>query len=223
MTSKQSDGFTLIEILLVVGLVGIISSAALAPLYATVRSLEEAQARWGRRHNANEAADAMFRDLRMVIANPSFESVRIQHEEGLESDSDDRLLMWSMSPRYEGKSAGVVVYRVLPEDSFSDEAPGLYRWVICGQPSLHAQSGDVYGTASSDVPEPMDIDPEDLEAKDGELLLTEARGLRFYFPHGDGWEREDYKGGIPEILRAEIVLEDGRSVTRTERFVNAAE
>lgn len=223
MTAKQSDGFTLIEILLVVGLVGIISSAALAPLYVTIRSLEEAQARWGRRNNANEAADAMFRDLRMVIANPSFESVRIQHEESLESDDDDRLLMWSMSPRYEGKSAGVVVYRVLPEDSFRDEAPGLYRWVICGQPSLHPQSGDVYGTTSSDVPEPMDIDPEDLEAKDGELLLTEARGLRFYFPHGDEWEREDYKGGIPEILRAEIVLEDGRSVTRTERFVNAAE
>ena len=197
----------MIEILLVVGLVGIISSAALAPLYLTVRSLEEAQARWGRRHNANEAADAMFRDLRMVIANPSFESVRIQHEEGLESDSDDRLLMWSMSPRYEGKSAGVVVYRVLPEDSFRDEAPGLYRWVICGQPSLHAQHGETYGPGSADVPEPMDIDPEDLEAKDGELLLTEARGLRFYFPHGDEWEREEYNPFKLPLIFAELLHE----------------
>ena len=139
MKNRRARGFTLIEILLVVGLVGIIASAALAPLVVTVRSLEEAQARWGRRHNARDAADAMYRDLRLALRNPSFQSVRIIHEESLGNDADDRLVMWSAAPKYEGKSAGVVVYRVLPEDSFSDDAPGLYRWVICGQPSLHAQ------------------------------------------------------------------------------------
>ena len=66
----------------------------------------------------------------------------------------------------------------------------------------------------------MDIDPDDLEAKDGELILSTARGLRFWFPHGDEWEQEDYEGWLPEILRAEIVLTEG-SYVRTERFVNA--
>ncbi len=222
MKNNRARGFTLIEILLVAGLVGIIASAALAPLVVTVRSLEEAQARWGRRHNARDAADAMYRDLRLALSNPSFPSVKIIHEENLTTDADDRLLIWSAAPKYEGKSAGVVVYRVLPDDSFSGEAPGLYRWVICGQPSLHARSGDVFGAGSAGVPEPMDIDPDDLEAKDGELILSAARGLRFYFPRGGEWEQEEYEGGIPEILRAEILLGKG-SYVRTERFVNAQE
>ncbi len=220
MKNRRRRGFTLIEILLVVGLAGVIAAAALAPLVVTVRSLEEAQGRWGRRHNVRDAADAMYRDLRLAIANPSFPSVKVLHEEGLTTDADDRLLIWCAAQKFDGESVGVVVYRVLPDDSFSDEAPGLYRWVIRGQPSLHAQSGDVFGAESADVPEPMDIDPDDLEAKDGELLLSTARGLRFYFPHGDEWEQEDYKGGIPEILRTEIVFEEGGYV-RTERFVNA--
>ena len=106
MKNRRARGFTLIEILLVVGLVGIIASAALAPLVVTVRSLEEAQARWGRRHNARDAADAMYRDLRLALRNPSFQSVRIIHEESLGNDADDRLVMWSAAPKYEGKSAG---------------------------------------------------------------------------------------------------------------------
>ncbi len=220
MKNSRARGFTLIEILLVVGLVGIIASAALAPLVVTVRSLEEAQARWGRRHNARDAVDAMYRDLRLALRNPSFRSVRIIHEESLGNDADDSIVIWSAAPKYEGGSAGVVVYRVMPEDSFSDEAPGLYRWVICGQPSLHVQSGDVFGPESADVPEPMDIDPDGLEAKDGELILSTARGLRFYFPHGEEWEREAYDGWIPPILRTDIVLADG-SYVRTERFANA--
>lgn len=219
---KNREGFTLIEVLLVVGLVGVIASVALAPLVLTVRSLEDAQARWGLRHNVREAANAMFRDMRFAIKNPSFPSVKIVHKEGLESDSGDSILVWSASPKYEGKSVGVVAYRVIPEDSFSDAAPGLYRWVICGQPSLHASSGDVFCASSADVPEPMDIDSDDLEAEDGELILSTARSLRFYFPHGDEWEQETYNGGVPKILRAEITLED-KTYVRTERFVNAEE
>ena len=220
--SECSQGFTLIEILLVIGLVGIIASVALVPLVFTVRSLEDAQARWGRRHNVRDAADAIFRDIRLAIKNPSFPSVKIIHKEGLKSDSGDSLLVWSASPKYEGKSAGVVAYRVIPEDSFSDAAPGLYRWVICGQPSLHASSGDVFAASSADVPEPMDIDPDDLEAEDGELILSTARSLRFYFPHGDEWERETYNGGVPKIQRVEITLEE-KTYVRTERLVNAEE
>lgn len=220
MKNSRARGFTLIEILLAVGLVGIIATAALAPLVVTVRSLEEAQARWGRRHNARGAADAMYRDLRLAIRNPSFLSVKIIHEEKLGRDADDRIMIWSAAPKHEGKSAGVVVYRVMPENPFRSEAAGLYRWVICGQPSLHAQSGDVFGPESADVPEPMDIDPDKLEAKDGELVLSTARGLRFYFPSGDEWKRERYEGWIPQILRTEIVLTEG-SYVRTERFVNA--
>ena len=109
MKNRRARGFTLIEILLVVGLVGIIASAALAPLVVTVRSLEEAQARWGRRHNARDAADAMYRDLRLALRNPSFQSVRIIHEESLGNDADDRLVMWSAAPKYEGKSAGAAI------------------------------------------------------------------------------------------------------------------
>ena len=76
---KNREGFTLIEVLLVVGLVGVIASVALAPLVLTVRSLEDSQARWGRRHNVREAADAMFRDeewLRRYVHDYVFTSWR---------------------------------------------------------------------------------------------------------------------------------------------------
>lgn len=222
MTKSKAQGFTLIEILLVIGLTGIIATAVLGPLVVTVNSLEDAQTRWGRRHNVRDAADAIFRDLRYVITNPSFKSVKVTHTEGLENKDDDRILIWSAAPKYEGKSAGVVVYRVLPKDSFRSYAPGLYRWVICNQPSIHAGTGDILGAGLADVPVPMDIDTDKLEAKDGKLILSTARGLRFYFPDGEKWEREDYEGELPEILRAEIMLAAG-SYVRTERLIDAEE
>ena len=58
--------------MLVVGLIGIIATAALAPLVFTGRSLEEAQQRWGTSHNTAAAAEKIYSDVRRVVPNPSF-------------------------------------------------------------------------------------------------------------------------------------------------------
>lgn len=211
-TGKKA-GMALIEVLLAVGLVGIIAAAGLAPLIVTVRSLENAQARWGRRHNVPEAAEAIFRDLRHVIQNPSFDSVRIEHKERLSNEADDRILMWSLSPKFEDKGAALVVYKVVPEDSFSKDEPGLYRWVLFGRQPFEDMENETAET-------PIEIDPDNLEADTGNLILSEAGGLRIYFPKGEEWEQKDYSGDIPEILRIEILLEES-SYVRTEVLAHA--
>ncbi|NMA33682.1 MAG: type II secretion system protein, partial [Clostridiaceae bacterium] len=45
---RRHEGFTLIEILLAVGLTGIIAVASLVPLVFTVQSLETVQKGWGK-------------------------------------------------------------------------------------------------------------------------------------------------------------------------------
>ena len=69
---KKQKGFTLIEILLAVGLVGIIAVAALAPLVFTVQSLETVQRDWGKSVKVMEAADRIFYDTRNFAESSSF-------------------------------------------------------------------------------------------------------------------------------------------------------
>lgn len=217
---KRGHGFTLIEILLVVGLVGIIASAALAPLVFTVRSLEEAQADWGRSHSTSAAADRIYSDLRRVIPNPSFGGVKIIHKSGFGDLADDRLVMWSSAPKYEGREAGVVVYKVVRRDGFSagNAKPGLYRWVKLNLQSRASVSGDLSAADADEPSGPMEIDTETLEPKDGRLILADAQGIGFFVRSGDRWE-QGYDGELPSILKTEIKMEKGL-YSRTERFPN---
>lgn len=217
----RSRGFTLIEVLLAVGIAGVIAVTALAPLIFTIRSMEEAQDRWGKSHNAAEAVDRIYSDMRRVIHNPSFPVFRVERHENLSVSADDRLVVWSAAPKYEGRNAGVVIYKLVPEDTFRKEAePGLYRWVKDNVPSRHLVSGDAFGAASDDVENPMQINTDTLVPEDGKLVLPGAKGVRFYIRNGKEWE-DKYEGSLPQAVKTEVILHDGRVYTRMERFQNA--
>ena len=91
---KKQKGFTLIEIVLAVGLVGIISVAALAPLVFTVQSLEKVQKDWGKSIKTMGAAQKIFYDARNFAQSNSFPVFRTVHKEGLTVREDDRPLVW---------------------------------------------------------------------------------------------------------------------------------
>lgn len=217
MASGRSRGFTLIEIMLVVGLVGIIAVGAVTPLIYTIRSMEEAQERWGVSHNSSDAAARLFSDVRRVVPNPSFGSFRIIHKSSFGSNADDRLVIWSAAPKYEGKNVGVVIYKIVAKDAFSDAKPGLYRWVLANVPSEAAVSGD---NSSGEEKGPMDTDTDKLDPKDGTMVLSDASSLALLIRKDDEWKHE-YEGDLPKMLRIEIGTPSG-VYSETQRFPNGA-
>ena len=210
-------GFTLIEIMIVAGLAGVIASAALAPLVFTVGSLDEAQSRWGARRSPAAAVERIYSDARRVVANPSFPSFKVIHKSGLSRENDDRLVIWSGAPKFEGKGTGVVVYKIAGGGPFESEKRGLYRWTIVGEASHGAASGD---SSSGGAKSPMDVDTDALDAKNAKLTLAGAEGVRFQIYGGEKWE-DDYAGALPTALRTKIFTSRG-TYSHTVRFPNAA-
>lgn len=196
MTKRAARGFTLIEILLVVGLVGIIASIALAPLVFTVISLEDAQKTWTASRGEDTAVDALFRDLRNIVKNPAFVSLRAAHKDGLAVKEDDRLMIWSASPAREGKSVGLVVYRVLEDSKLDKTTGGLYRWTVMDVIASSDQKQSMPKT-------PMDFDIEQLKAEDGKLLLKGVTGLRFKVWQDGEWA-DEYEGDMPGAVSLEL-------------------
>ena len=205
--------------MLVVGLVGIIAAAALAPLVFTIRSLEEAQQRWGLTNTA-AAVDRIYSDIRRVSPNPSFPTFKIIHKSGFSTEADDRLVMWSAAPKYEGKNVGVVVYKIVTKGVLNNAKPGLYRWVLANVPSKSTVSGDISGRSASEPESPMDVNTDELDPKVAKLMLADAVGVKFYVWQGNKWAQE--YDGAPESPEDRDHHQRGR-YSHTERFPNAAE
>ncbi len=203
--------------MLVVGLVGIIAAGAITPLIFTIRSMEEAQKSWGGTHNTANAAAKLYLDARRTLPNPSFSSFRIIHKSGFGSVPDDRLVMWSSAPKYEGKNVGAVIYRIVQKDAFNNAKPGLYRWVLANVPSAAETSGDT-AMVSGAPKTPMDTDTDKLDPKDGRLILADASGLALYVWKDNKWT-QDYDGDLPKMLKSEITSPAG-VYSHTERFPN---
>ncbi|MDO4987841.1 MAG: type II secretion system protein [Synergistes sp.] len=217
---KRRGGFTLIEIMLVVGLVGIIAATALAPLVYTVRQLGDAQARWGTSHSVPRAFDRIYSDVRRVIKNPSFSSFKIVHTGGLTVADDDRLVMWSSAPKYKGRCPGVIIYKVVPDSLFKEQRPGLYCWTMLNIPSKAVALSRDFEIDRPDEPEnPMEIDTEKLDIKDAKLVLADVTGIKFYTKNGKEWKNEDYNGDLPKYLKTEIIIND-KTYSHTENFPN---
>lgn len=194
---NASRGFTLIEILLAVGLIGIIASVALAPLVFTVISLEDAQKNWSSERKEDSAVDTLFRDIRNIVKNQAFASLQVIHKDGLRVKEDDRVLIWSGSPAREGQTVGLVVYRVLEESTFDKTVGGLYRWTVM---DVIASSDQRTNKPAS----PMDFDVERLEAKQGKLLLPGVTGMRFRVWREKKWV-DEYEGDSPVAVSVELI------------------
>ncbi|MBR4401790.1 MAG: prepilin-type N-terminal cleavage/methylation domain-containing protein [Synergistes sp.] len=213
------SGFTLIEVMLAAGLAAVIASAALAPLVFTVRSLGEAQMRYGAAHSVPAAAEKIFHDARGTLFNPTFPTFKVIRRSGLSREDDDRLLIWGRMQGPAGEVTGVTVYKIAGQDKAGAGKPGLYRWLLADGASTET-SGDI--SYRTDGGSPVDIDTDLLDESEATLILHDAAGLRFMVcGEGKDWQ-EEYEGALPSALRAELTV-DGKKHSYTGRFPNAAE
>lgn len=200
---RKQKGFTLIEIILTVGLVGIIAVAALAPLVFTVQSLETVQRDWGKKMRTMEAADRIFYDARNFAPSDSFPIFRTVHKEGLIVREDDRLLVWSVAPVKENKPPGLIVYKIVSSTSLNKYEPGLYRWEMPGWRSAAKGSDKEAG--------PTALDTDSLRPEEGKMVLKDAEGLRFSVWSGESWS-DEYTGELPKAMRVTITLNGRKQV-----------
>ncbi|MCE5201070.1 MAG: type II secretion system GspH family protein [Synergistaceae bacterium] len=219
MKKRIYPGFTLIEIMLAVALVGIIAATALAPLVFTVESLKDTQKQWGARIKERAAVENIFADVRGAVENPSFAPLRTIHNGGLTVQEDDRLLIWSASPVREGGIVSLVVYRVLTGSALDNKKGGLYRWILEGVKSDPNLSGELFSkgliaasrsliTSSED---PIKFDSDKLKAEDGRMVLPDAEGMRISVWSGTDWV-QDYEGSVPEALKIGITIKGKKHV-----------
>ena len=200
---KKQKGFTLIEILFVVGLVGIIAATALAPIVFTVENLENAQKGWGNSVKVTEAAYKIFDDARNFAESSSFSIFRIVHREGITTREDDRLLVWSAAPVKENKVPGLIVYKIVTSSGLQKNEPGLYRWVIPGWKFLPENGTKDEG--------PTGLDTDTLRVEEGKLLLKNAEGIRFSVWSGESWS-DEYTGKLPRAMKVTITLNGRKNV-----------
>ena len=198
---QKKSGFTLIEVLLAVGLTTVIAVGVLAPLLFTVRSLETAQRGWGREVKELEAVEMIFRDVRSFVGNAPFPVLRIVHGGGLTVREDDRLMVWSASPVRDKRPTALIVYRVLPETEAGKSGPGLYRWELAGWKAVPGGGGNG----------PLFMDTDGLSANNAKIVLKGAEGIRFSVRTEKSWA-DEYAGEMPKALRIEITYR-GRTKT----------
>ena len=192
----------MIEILLAVGLTGIIAVASLVPLVFTVQSLETVQKGWGKDVKVMEAAERIFRDTRNFAQCGPFPVFRIVHKEGLTIREDDRLLIWSAAPVKENRAPGLVGYKIVSSLGLNKYKPGLYRWELPGWRPADGSDKETGPTA---------LDTDNLRPEDGKMVLKDAEGLRLSVWSGESWS-DEYTGELPKAMRITITLNGRKQV-----------
>jgi len=198
MIFKQSRGFTFIEIIVVVAIVGIIASAAIAPLVFTVMRVVETE----EQYNDDEA---LYRGISFVIKDIS-EAMRTAEgplirtiRKGMLGKGDDYIIMVaSIAPSRQNLPAGSVIYKIVDKSLFSKLPEGLYRWVV---PSLS----------------PALIDPDELEEDEAQLILTDVKNLKMEILIPPDWSEEAYSGGLPSGIRVSLVRKE-KKIEQVEWF-----
>jgi len=199
MNSRRNSGFTLIEILMVVAIIGVIATAAIAPLVFTIVRVVEAEEQYSDEEALHRGLSLIIRDIfetMRTAENPLLRTVK----KGILGRGDDfSLIVASTAPSRQGLSAGSVVYRVVGGSSLStlSKLPnGLYRWII-------------------PLTLPADVDPEKLDEKGAQLVLTGVTELKIEILIPPDWSEEAYSGGLPVGMKISLTRND-KKVERIE-------
>lgn len=185
--SNRKSAFTLVEILVVVGIAGIIIVSGITPLVYTVRALTDARQDFMRVNRERSIVNRLFGDIREIVVNQVTSPVKVLNQDKLGDKANDILLLWTITPTYADMPMGTVVY-ALPQGSVlkADTPPGLYRWVL---------SGDI---------QPDQFVMDDLKPEKARLLLPGVEGVSFSALEDSEWV-DNYAGNMPQAFR--IVLE----------------
>lgn len=177
--------FTLVEVLVAVGLMGLVATVAIGPLVALVVRFEAVQAEYAGETALSAAARSIASDGRQVLPcdgeNP-FRAIRRDHVGGKRADV---LVFWTGAPLARRQPAATEVFTLLEPGPFKEDIkPGLYRWTLPGV-----------------IPE--DVEAERLDPAKATLLVKNADSFSVQVFDGKEWV-EDFSGPAPAGLSVEI-------------------
>lgn len=198
MTYKQFRGFTFIEILVVVAIIGVIASAAIAPLVYTVIRIVDAEEQYNDEEALYRGISLIIKDISETLRTATGPLIRTIKKGILGMGDDYTLIVASTAPVRQNLQAGSVVYRIVKKSMFSRLPEGLFRWNV---PMLS----------------PVDIDPEKLNEDDAQLVLTDVKNLKIEILIPPDWSEEAYSGGLPDGIRVSLERKE-KKVEQVEWF-----
>jgi len=201
-SGSAKKAFTLIEVMLAVGLFAIIATTALAPLMFTVRSLKSAQEIWLKDMRSQRYVKQIFSEVRSCVRQGAETSVRVERASDLNVSEDSRLAVFSLLPLKQGRPAAVCVYRIFKEDKLKKVEGGLYRFEFA------LPLADELLLSAAANRQPINIDMEKLTPEKGKRIIPSAVGMKVYVFRDGHWE-EEYSGLLPEALKIAVKLEKG--------------
>jgi hypothetical protein len=174
-----------VEILVTVGLMGLVATIAIGPLAALVNRLEAVQAGYAQEAALSAAARSLVLDCRQVLPHGSGAVFRTIRKELIGGRRADALLVWTGAPISRKSPAATEVFALLEPGPFRENVrPGLYRWVMPG-----ILPGEVF--------------VDRLDPSKGTLLVKNADRFAVRVFDGKEWV-EDFSGPYPAGLSVEI-------------------
>lgn len=177
--------FTLVEVLLAVGLMGLVASIAIGPLVALVGRLEAVQKDYAVETSLFATAGAIASDCRQLLPQGSGASLRTIRKDLVGDRRTDVLIVWTGAPLKRDLPAATEVFAILEPGPFREKIrPGLYRWTLPGV-------------------SPDEVFPDRLDPGLGAMVARDVDRFALRVFDGKEWV-EDFSGPIPPGLSIEI-------------------
>jgi prepilin-type N-terminal cleavage/methylation domain-containing protein len=187
---ERRAGFTLLEIVIALGIAAVIISAGIAPLLYSARMMNEARGNFAESNRERSAANRIFADVRSSAGLSRGAALKVAPLEALEAGENDFLAVRALSTADTTRPLGTAVWGVPGGVTVrGDFKPGLYRWIV-----------------SPDA-DPSAVNAAELDPGDGTLVLPGTASVTFAALRGSEWTR-DYSGAMPRALRVTFNYDD---------------
>ena len=186
----------MVEILLVVAIVGVIATAAIAPLIYTVLRVVDAEDQYNDKEALQRGLSLIMKDLSETMRTANEPLIRTIKKGMLGMTDDYSIIVASTALTRQNLPAGSVVYRIMRRNMFTNLPEGLYRWIV-------------------PLTSPADIDPEKLNEADAQLVLMGITGMKVEILIPPDWSEEAYSGNSPIGIRISLARGE-KKVERVE-------
>lgn len=178
----RKAGFTFIELMVTMVILGVIATSAMIPMVFMIRQLEYTEHDFAQKEGMNRAGSFLSREISNFGPAPGRIAFRTLRKEVLGGYREDLLLFWGASSSlYPGTSPGSVLYCLSPLPDGASK--GLYRYTF---PSVS--------------PENIDLNRPDLRNVSKQLLIPGINEMSFSVWDGSGWA-DSFEGAYPEAVR----------------------